>query len=507
MIRPITQEIATTRKDIDIYSGWLNRLENPDPVLMTEAGGKGIKLYDEIARDAHASSVLQSRYLAVSGCEWEILPAESPTKRGRPATQSREQTIADTVKDILLNSNFSQMVQEIMQAVLYGFYVVEVLWKSDGKTIFPCRFISKHPRRFVFNLDREIRLITLNNMLDGEILPDRKFICHTWGDSDNPYGKGLGQKLWWPVWFKKNGLKFWLVFLEKFGMPTAIAKYPPGTSDADKSALLDALDAIQSESGIRIPDTMAVELLEASRSGTATYEAMCTYLDRQISKAVLGQTLTTEISDKGSFAAAQTHNDVRQDILKADADLLAELLNDTLIKWIVDYNFADITDYPKLWFRTDPEEDLKPLAERDKILSADIGLPMTRQYFYDTYGIPVPEDGEDLIEKPKPEPTQPPDKPDKSTKSTPSTKSTASFAETVGSLFPDQTAIDQIKDPAPDTITQTIKPVMDLISQGHSYQEVEDKLLEQYPTMNTSQVQQLMERAIFVSEVWGRLNA
>ena len=65
--RPITDEIATTQKDIDVFAGWLQRLENPDPTLRTESKGKGLKLYDEVDRDSHAGSVLQTRYLSVVG--------------------------------------------------------------------------------------------------------------------------------------------------------------------------------------------------------------------------------------------------------------------------------------------------------------------------------------------------------------------------------------------------------------------------------------------------------
>jgi len=39
----MTDEVATIRKDIDTFSGWLLRLENPDPVLRSEAAGKGLK--------------------------------------------------------------------------------------------------------------------------------------------------------------------------------------------------------------------------------------------------------------------------------------------------------------------------------------------------------------------------------------------------------------------------------------------------------------------------------
>lgn len=386
---PNTNEIATTRKDIDIFAGWLNHLENPDPVLRTEAAGKGLKLYDEVDMDAHAGSVLQTRYLAVAGSEWEVVPTDD-------SHQAKE--IARFVHDAINGCNFSLVVQELLQAVLYGFYGGEVMWTQRGGAWVPAKIICKHPRRFSFALDREPRLLTPDNMIEGEALPDRKFIVFTWGSSDNPYGKGLGQKLWWPVWFKKVGIKWWLVFLEKFGIPTTVGKYPPGTDPKQQAALLDAIAAIQTETGVKIPDTMAIELLEATRVGNARHETLCEYMDRQISKAVLGQTATTE-GTPGKLGNEDAQKEVRQDIEKADADLLCETLNATLVHWIVDYNFAGVVDYPTLLIRTETKQDLKALADRDKIILGDLGfgkrVPVS--YIAKTYGYPIAKKGEETI--------------------------------------------------------------------------------------------------------------
>lgn len=388
--RPITDEIATASKDFDIFTGWLNRLENPDPTLRTEAAGKGLKLYDEVDRDPQAGAVLQTRYLSVISKKWEVLPGEEPATKGLPATMTQAQKVANFVKQTLLNMNFDQARQELLQAILYGFYVGEVIWEAKKNAIVPARIRAKHPRRFSFTMDRDLRLLTLENMIEGEPIPDRKFIRFTYGSSDNPYGKGLGQKLWWPIWFKKNGIKFWLIFLEKFGMPTAVGKYPTGTPPEQQQALLDAIEAIQNETGIKIPDSMAIDLLEAARSGKVTYETICEYMDKQISKAVLGQTATTE-GTPGKLGNEQSQKKTKQDIVEADAGLLDECLNNSIVRWIVDYNYPGITAYPKIKTRTEAEKDLKALAERDSVLAKNIGLPIGKRYFYETYAIPAPE--------------------------------------------------------------------------------------------------------------------
>lgn len=490
---PITNEIATTSKDLDIFTGWLKRMENPDPVLLTESAGKGLKLYDEVDRDPHAGSVLQTRYLSVAGKEWEVLAADE---------SSVAQEIADFVRSALDDVGLTKTIKELLQAILYGFYVVEIMWSIKDKHVVPSQIMDKHPRRFSFTMERELRLLTPQNMIEGEVVPDRKFVVFSWGTSDNPYGKGLGQKLWWPVWFKKNGIKFWLIFLEKFGMPTAVGKYPSGTSPEQQQALLDAIDAIQNETGVKIPETMAIDLLEAARTGKVTYETLCEYMDKQVSKAVLGQTASTE-GTPGKLGNEQGQEEVRQDILKGDSDLVCEKLNTTLIPWIVDYNFPNVTAYPKLWLRTEPEKDLKELAERDKTLTNDIGLPVGKKYFYETYNIPEPEAGEELVESGN-----------RGTGETGS-RGIREAGNRGGGEFSDRQRfspqqenveglVGRSMNRAGSAIAGLSRPVKSLIANANSLEEIRDGLYQTYSHMNRAEFEDLLARAMFIAELYGR---
>ncbi len=501
--KPLLDEIAGNEKDIDIFSGWLNRLENPDPTLQTEAAGKGLKLYDEVDRDPHAGAVLQTRYLSVIGKEWDVIPGEELRGAGRPKAVSQNEKIAEFVAETLKRMNFDQARVELLQGILYGFYGAEVMWGTVDNAVVPIKIRSKHPRRFSFTMDREPRLLTPQNMLDGDPLPDRKFIIFSYGSSDNPYGKGLGQKLWWPVWFKKSGIKFWLVFLEKYGMPTAIGKYPPGTPPEQQAALLDAIDAIQNETGIKIPETMAIELLEASRSGNVTYEALCEYMDKQISKAVLGQTATTE-GTPGKLGNEDSQNDTKQDIIEADAGLLDECLNQTLIRWIVDFNFPNVVNYPVFFTRTDAEEDLHARAERDKILSVDIGLPMSRRYFYETYDIPEPEEGEEEVGGQRPEVggRMPEVGGQRSEvggqmsevggRTSDIGHRTSEFGEAENDVVDDIAVKMERRDP----METLLEPVLDMVQGAQSFEEISEKLYALYPRLDSKRFQELLGRAM-----------
>lgn len=493
----LTDEIATLAKDMDIYLGWITRLENPDPVLRSEAAGRGLKLYDEVERDAHAGAVLQQRILAVVGKDWEIIPAKSARKQGRPASTSQEQVVADYVSAVLENCNFDQARQELLKALLYGFGVVEILWGVAEAGVGVKKLVGKHPRRFAFTAERELRLLTRENMIEGEPVPERKFVVFTSGDSDNPYGRGLGQRLWWPVWFKKNGVKFWMVFLEKFGMPTIKGKYPPGTTPEAQTALMDAIEAIQSDTGIKIPDTMDIEFLEASRAGTVSYAELCNYMDRQISKAVLGQTASTE-GTPGKLGDEKTQGDVRQELIEADADLLDACLNETLIKWIVDYNFPNVSAWPKIKTFAAPKPDLKEQSAIDKTLVVDIGLPVSTAYFYAAYGIPKPEPGEELVGG-------------TGITGTPlNGVPVIPFAE-ARAFTPEQQAVEGLADRAfaqADTaLAQNERAILAAVLAADSYEEAFQAVLALYPDMDMDELTGAIERAVFHADLFGRFAA
>ena len=109
----------------------------------------------------------------------------------------------------------------------------------------------------------------------------------------------------------------------------------------------------------------------------------------------LEQMLRSSVLVAGGFMG----NDVRvvTEIIEADADLLDDCLNGGLIQWIVDYNFFGVKKYPKIKTRARKKPDLREQSEIDKTVAVDIGVPVGKNYFYKTYGIPKPDASEDII--------------------------------------------------------------------------------------------------------------
>jgi phage gp29-like protein len=211
------------------------------------------------------------------------------------------------------------------------------VWTRRGERIVPADIVAHDQRRFVFNRQWQPRLLTQTSMIEGEDLPERKFIVHRFNvRGNNPYGLGLGTILFWPVLFKREGYGFWMTFLEKYASPTPVAEVP---LPKEQDELLNSLVDMVQRGAITVPLGTKLSFLEATRSAPTSYETFSRYWDEQISETVLGETLSTNIGDVGSKAAAQVHVEGKNQIIDADGDLLSDTLNGTLIQWLVDYNF------------------------------------------------------------------------------------------------------------------------------------------------------------------------
>ena len=237
---------------------------------------------------------------------------------------------------------------------------------------------------FCFDDDNNLKFRTKENYY-GEIVPDKKFLLAQNNPSyNNPYGERTLSRVFWSVTFKKGGLKFWVVFTEKYGMPHLIGKHPRGASREETTTLADMLEDMVQDAIAVIPDDSSVEIQEANKSSSAEiYEKLIDKMNSEISKAILGQTLTTEIGSTGSYAAANTHMAVRQDIIDSDKKLVESVINQ-LIRWIYEINFSN-EEIPVFEMYAPEEVDLT-LAQRDKILS-ETGVKFTKDYFIKAYGL------------------------------------------------------------------------------------------------------------------------
>ena len=366
----LTDEIATRKRALNFYS-LANILPDPDIVLRKQ--GKDIRIYKELLCDPHVFACTQSRKAGVLSLDWEI-------NRGLDKDKN-----AEAIEKLLRKLNVHKLISDILEATQFGYQPLEIMWKkTKSGHVFPEKVIAKPPEWFCFDDDNNLKFRTKSNYY-GEIVPDKKFLLAQNNPSyNNPYGERTLSRVFWPVTFKKGGLKFWVVFTEKYGMPHLIGKHPRGATKEETNTLADMLEDMVQDAIAVIPDDSSVEIQEANKTSSADiYEKLIDKMNAEISKAVLGQTLTTEIGTTGSYAASNTHMKVRQDIIDSDRKLVESVINQ-LIQWIYEINFSN-EDVPIFEMYAPEDVDLT-LAQRDKILS-ETGIRFNKEYFIKTYGL------------------------------------------------------------------------------------------------------------------------
>lgn len=375
--RPITEPIAASRDQQDITRGWLDPLmpaTHQDEVLRTRGGGN-LLLYDHLVRDDQVMMALQQRRMALVSTEWEVEPG---------GTGRRDRAAADFLREQLGGIRWDNANEKMHWGLLYGYAVGELMWARDGRNVVIDNIVVRNRRRFQFDGVGRLRLQTFNNMQPGELMPARKFWCYQVGAThdDEPYGLGLGHWVYWPVWFKRFGMSAWSRFLDRFGDPVVKGEYPRGASQAEINRVHQALEDVHGSSVAALPAGAALELIEAAKNTTSSYEMLYDRMNAAISKVVIGQTMT---ADQGSSRSqGEVHMDVRQDLVKADADLLCSSFNLGPVQWLTEWNFPGAMP-PRVWRRVDEGEDLNTAAERDSTL-ASIGFRPTLRRVQETYG-------------------------------------------------------------------------------------------------------------------------
>jgi phage gp29-like protein len=464
--RPEMREVATTRDGRDITRGYVDpfMLQQPDDSVLQLRGGGDYKIYQEVLRDDQVGATFAQRRLAVVGCEWQV-DAGGDSRADKKA--------ADHLREQLDNIGFDRITDRMLYGVYYGHAAAEVMWGRDGSHITIDEIKVRNRRRFGFDGFGNLRLKTFAKP-DGELLPERKFwhYCTGADNDDEPYGLGLAHWLYWPVFFKRAGIKYWMIFLERFGQPTVLGKHPVNALQPERQKLLDALEAISTDTGVTIPQGMEISFLEAARSGTADYTTLCEHMDNAIAKLVLGQTASTQ-GTPGKLGNDKLQGDVRDDLIRADADLVCESFNRSVVEWLTAYNYPNAKP-PRVYRVTDPEADKAAQAERDKKIY-DMGFKPTLKYIQEQYG------GE-WQERQEKSPAV----------------ADAQFADK------SKTLTDQLDDSLQSVTDDWIKSIEQLVMEADSLDAIRDGLDALQPNMSLERYADLMAEALRLAVAKGR---
>lgn len=475
-----SQQFATRQYQTN-YFALISELPDPDPVL--QSIGKSSSVYRDLLIDPHLSAVIKKRKSGVLSMKWQIDKKDAST---------RQHKFFQDYFNKSENIKIYNTINMILESIYFGYQPFAVWWQYQGGLMVPK--IEDRPQEYFF-YDKENQLrIRQRGSLEG-IIPDPYsfIVARNEPSYINPYGDKIASKVFWPATFKKGGFKFWLTMSEKFGTPFIIGKQPRGTKKEDAEKLAEILDEMIQDAVAVINSDEEIDIKSDPfrTSSSNLYSDLVAYCNSEISKAVLTVANTTELGDVGSYAATQTQLEGEEEVNLSDVNIVEEVFN-TLINWANQINFGNS---PAPVFRLFWEGEVKkPLSERDGNLTNQ-GVKFTAEYYAEKYNL-IPgkhftlghnEPQTDSFSEPV----------------SPVSPVSPEFAE--GS--PVSPVVTSLSNTLQLQMTQTLKPVMDLINSTDDYQEIITKLADLYPEMKTTQLESLLEKTIFYSELIGRFDA
>ena len=340
----------------------------------------------------------------------------------------------------------------------------------------------------------------------GVELPENKFVVHKYkAKSGHASRAGIMRVVSWMYLFKNYDIKDWVSFCEVFGMPLRLGKYDASASESDKKQLMEAIISLGTDAAGIVPSSTMIEFIESQKTTSVEiYEKLARYCDEQISKAILGQTLTSD-SGGGSYAQSKTHNEVRHDLTVADAKSLAVTIRRDIIRPLVEFNYGSEANIPFFGFDCHEVEDQKEVVEIYKTLACDMGLEIPKSHIYKKFNIPKPENGEEVLKPPQAGMMTAQQQPMETTEEL-KLKQEEGQAE--------QRQVDTIVSIAnkqsEDIFREMMKPIFKMIDKAEDMDELqkvlkdEKKLRELYQDMESPELEDLIQQGIYLSHLIGR---
>lgn len=446
-------------------------------------------------KDLHYGSVLGTRKRAVSGV---------PISVEAGSDDARDEEIAEAVRKLVEAPEFDELLSDLLDALGKGFSAVEPIWELQGAQLWPVRYEHRDPRWFQFDKVTGRKLLIRQQAGDGRELPPGKLIIHTPKlKSGIPIRGGLARLVAVAYMCKAFSLKDWMRYAELYGMPLRIGRYGPGAKPDDIAVLRRAVAQLAADAAAILPKDMLIDFQEIANStgGAELFEKLAEWLDKQISKAVLGQTMTTD--DGSSQSQATVHNDVRLDILKADAKQLAATLNRYLVRLFVDLNYGPQQNYPRIVLQVSEPEDLKSLADALTPF-IDRGLQVEQSAILDRFGLAAPTDGARLLQ---PKSTSQPLTPGLNTERPCACPACGGQRRALNQEQSQRDALDLLADEAAADWQAVMTPVLDplrqLAEQAQDFDEFRTRLPELLEQMDDVALVEQLARAAFKARGMG----
>ncbi len=443
-------------------------------------------------KDAHMLAEIGKRRRALTTVDWEV----APPRNANAAEKAEAAWLNEVLQDL---PDFEDLLFDMLDAIGKGFAGIELEWQMLGREWIPAAFNYREASWFQLDTETRTELRLRDGSPEGEPLNPFGWIVHQHKAKSGYVARGgLYRVLAWPYLFKNYAVRDLAEFLEIYGLPLRLGKYPPGSSNEDKATLLRAVVSIGHNAGGIIPEGMSMEFKEAASGSHQPFDWMVQWAEKSMSKAILGGTLTTQADGKtATNALGQVHNEVRHDLLKSDAKQVATTLRQYLLYPLLVLNRGGNRDprrLPRFHFDLVESEDMGAYAEALPKL-AGAGLRIPTRWAHEKLRIPEAGKDEPVLQA-------------------------SQAGEPAGTIAARQVALRTAapaSDPLDDLgdvlasewqpVEAMLAPVQQLLASCKSIEEFRNRLPEVVGQLDAADVAELIAQGMFAGHLAGRTGA
>jgi hypothetical protein len=318
------------------------------------AGVLPYQTYDQMQGDSMVQTVLTVKKLGILATSFSIKPASS---------SDSAKAKADFIEEAFdrMEGSPNTILAGAMDAFAKGWSVQEAIYSSgmdfqsmvsrisnpgSGPHIWLDAIRPKDPSLFGLDVDAYGNVTSLKLRLPGqpdETLPREKFVL--WANRDG-YRQPKGRSdldAAYPHWKAKQSLlAAWKLHLERFAMPTVLGKFERGLSVDEQASLVTQLRDLSQNVAIVFPSEIDISTLGVGKEQSQGFMDALDFHNREIARAVLGQTLTTDEGRRvGSLAMGKVHLQVL--LLQLESlrrELADKVMTEQIIRPLTELNFG-----------------------------------------------------------------------------------------------------------------------------------------------------------------------
>jgi phage gp29-like protein len=351
---------------------------------------------------AHYGAVLAKRKRQLSQLPIKVEAADDSSEAKRHA-----EFVQEWIDDDML----AGAIYDVADGIGKGWSIHEIIWESKPGSVRPAELLYR-PQRFFEVSWEDGETIWLREGGGFAELAPHKFLLHQHkSKSGQAVRGGLTRSVAFLWMYHAFNLKDWALFCQAYGMPIRVGRYGPDASRQDKSVLLKAVSSIAGNVAGIIPKSMEIEFVKDGdrAAGAQLFEKRADWLDRTVSKLVLGGTAGTD-AIHGGHAVGQEHRAAEQDVERFDARLVGVSITRRLVQPMIAFTFGPQPKYPRVVIGQEEKAPLKDLIAAVADLGG-LGLKVKASELYDRLDLTPPEDGDEIVGGLPPAPAVKPDIP------------------------------------------------------------------------------------------------